>query len=105
MAGNAGLDTQGLLEELAEQIATLVVAKLRAADMPGWVDQASSPLGRRRHINAVRSGKLPGVRVGRRYLARQEDVARFVAGATAVGTGAALSELDLAAELGLRRTG
>ncbi len=67
-----------LFDALAELVAQKVVDKLRAGDMPGYVDQASSPLGRRRHISAIRQGKLPGLSVGRRYLARVTDVEAYV---------------------------
>lgn len=68
-----------LVEIVAGRVAARVIDYLRASDIPGYVDQTTSPLGRRRHIAAIRSGALPGVRVGRRYVAREEDVARYVA--------------------------
>ena len=66
-------------EALAKRVAALVVEKLRGDNIAGFVDQSESPLGRRTHIEAVRSGKLPGKRIGRRYLVRREDLDLFVA--------------------------
>jgi hypothetical protein len=74
---NAALD--GLLELIADAVARRVVDRLRSNDDPDWVDQAKSPLGRRRHIAAVRSGELKGLRVGRRYIAHKRDLDAFVA--------------------------
>ncbi len=106
----AASEALGLLEALAEAIAARVVDKLRAGDLAGYVDQSASPLGRRRHINAIRSGALPGLRVGRRYLARQADVEAFVRRARRGPLpGCALAGAphdpvaQLAADLGLRR--
>jgi hypothetical protein len=107
-ASNLAAPTLGaFLDELARQIAARVVDQLRATDLPGYVDQSVSPLGRRRHIAAIRSGNLPGVRIGRRYLARQDDVERFMATdgkrSRAVAT-TPEHDLDaLAAELGFRK--
>jgi hypothetical protein len=60
-----------LLECLADRLAQRIVDKLRSDDL-GLLDQSSSPLGRRRHIAFVRAGG--GVQIGRRYLAKREDV-------------------------------
>lgn len=74
---NTAID--GLMDDLAEILAERVVRKLTAATVSDYVDQASSPLGPRRHIAAIKSGKLAGVRVGRRYLAHRKDVEELVA--------------------------
>ena len=73
--------SKALFDELFEQFADAVAEKIvqRMQSGPGtYVDQSTSPLGRRRHIAAIRSGKLPGTRVGRQYLARAADVEAFV---------------------------
>jgi hypothetical protein len=62
-----------VLDDLAERIEAKQQARARA-----FVDQAASPLGPRRHINAIKSGQLPGNRVGRRYLALAADVDLFI---------------------------
>lgn len=62
-----------LLEELAEEF-----RKLELAQTEDLVDQARSPLGRRRHCQLVRSGAIPGRKVGRRWLARRADVEAFI---------------------------
>lgn len=63
---------EALARALAPHIAREVVTQLRAGDVPGMVDQAASPLGRRRHIAAVRrrveAGDGSAAIVGRRYL-------------------------------------
>jgi hypothetical protein len=73
----AALD--GLLDLIADAVARRVVDRLRSNDDPDWVDQATSPLGRRRHIAAIRSGELKGLRVGRRFIAHKRDVEALVA--------------------------
>jgi hypothetical protein len=62
---------------IAPAIARAVVDELRASD-DEWLDQKSSPLGARRHCAAIRSGELPGRRIGRRYLAKRDDVEAYV---------------------------
>ncbi len=95
-----------LVDQLAECIATHVADKLCAGNIAGFIDQSESPLGRRRHIEAVRTGKLPGKRVGRRYLVRREDLDLFVAtNANAVQERPQTTDRidSLAAELGHKR--
>lgn len=60
--------------ELAREIAKHLADELRAVPLDGLIDQHSSPLGARRHITAIRSGSMPGYRIGRRWLARKDDV-------------------------------
>lgn len=67
------------IASLARAIAQYLADALRAGDHEGLVDQASSPLGSRRHISAIRRGDVPGYRVGRRWLARRDDVEAFAA--------------------------
>ena len=96
-----------LLGVLADRIAERVVDKLRAGNLDGYVDQAASPLGRRRHIDAIRAGALPGIQVGRRYLALRKDVEEYIAKTTVTKTKRpafkpkASSIGDLERELGL----
>lgn len=70
---------EAILNQLADRIADRVVDKLRAGNLDQYVDQVGSPLGRRRHIDAIRSGALPGILVGRRYLALRKDVEALIA--------------------------
>jgi hypothetical protein len=86
--------------EDVQAIAKAVVAELAAGSTPEHLDQHASPLGSRRHIAAIRSGKLAGVQVGRRWLARREDVTAYVATLTKPQR-AGSAEADLAAELGI----
>jgi hypothetical protein len=67
---------ESLFAELARAVAREVVAELRAGETPGMLDQAGSPLGRRRHIAAVRrrvaAGETGAAVVGRRHLLSRE---------------------------------
>jgi hypothetical protein len=72
-----GTMLQLALEPFAERIAEIVVRKLCSSNFDGYIDQTKSPLGPRRHINAIRSGELPGLQVGRRYLAREDHVQQY----------------------------
>lgn len=67
------------LRVLAREIAREVVRELRAGELD-MIDQSASPLGRRRHLAAVRarvSAGAPGAAiVGRRYLLSREAVAQ-----------------------------
>jgi len=65
---------------LAENISELVAATLaKNVYVEEWVDQSNSPLGRRRHLDLVRAGKLKGSREGRRVLVRKVDIDAFIA--------------------------
>ena len=67
----------GVVHTLADAIAQRVVDQLLTGEV-GYVDQVSSPLGRRNHINAIRRGVLPGKQIGRRWLARIQDVEGYI---------------------------
>jgi hypothetical protein len=71
-----------LLDEFAHRVAALVAERLTSG-APGMVDQASSPLGRRRHCAAVKrrvgSGKPGAALVGRRHLLSVEALAEELA--------------------------
>jgi hypothetical protein len=95
------------LEIIADRVAERVVAQLRSGEAPGWIDQARSPLGPRRHRSAVqrRLGRgEPGASlVGRRHLLSPEAVNEELARITKTKrpTAAAQSVEQLATELGL----
>lgn len=60
---------------IAEGVSELVEARLSLADASNdWVDQYKSPLGKRRHLDLVRTGKLQGRKLGRRVLVRRVDL-------------------------------
>lgn len=65
------------LRVLAREIAREVVSELRAGELD-MIDQSASPLGRRRHIAAVRarvaSGAPGAAIIGRRYLLSREAI-------------------------------
>jgi hypothetical protein len=43
-----------------------------------WVSQRESPLGVRRHLEAVRRGDLPGVKAGKLILVRRVDLETYL---------------------------
>jgi excisionase family DNA binding protein len=53
----------------------IVIAERTTADE--WVDQETTPLGRRAHLKAVRRGDLKAVKIGRRVLVRRSDLDAF----------------------------
>lgn len=64
---------------IADAIDDLVEARVaRGAARAELVDQNSSPLGRRRHLELVRAGKLPATRDGRRVLVRRSDLDAYL---------------------------
>lgn len=99
-----------LLEKLADRLVDRIVAgvvqRLQGVGN-GFIDQTTSPLGPRRHIEAIRSGKLPGAIIGRQYIARAADVDAFVRTSSVdVSPDETTNELDaLAHELGFQKLG
>ncbi|HTA94230.1 MAG TPA: hypothetical protein VK745_31840 [Polyangiaceae bacterium] len=93
-----------LLDELVAELAVRVADKLKP-NATVYFDQSNSPLGPRHHIAAVSSGKLPGLKLGRRYVATAADVEAYVRHSASASRGAdEAHELDqLADELGLRK--
>lgn len=64
-----------LLPLLREELA----AEQAAAPEPDtWVDQASSPLGRRAHCRACSAGDIEAHKVGKKWLARRSAVDAYV---------------------------
>jgi len=110
MNADAALDA--LAQALAPHLAREVVALLRTGETPGMVDQTASPLGRRRHINAVRKRVAEGAPgaaiVGRRFLLAREHVDAELAATSAKSKRkrakvAAAAEPSLHERYGLRR--
>jgi len=66
-----------IVSAIDELIAARLAGGFAASE---WVDQCSSPLGRRRHLALVRSGVLRGVKEGRRVLVRRSDLDAYLAG-------------------------
>lgn len=71
-------DVAAALRVLADWADAQAQAENRASAPRSWVEQKASPLGRRRHINAVRrlvaAGSESARVVGRRYLLSAETV-------------------------------
>ena len=95
-----------LADRLVDRIADRVVQRLQGTGS-NYVDQTCSPLGPRRHIALIRSGKLPGTKAGRLYIARSSDVEAYIGKhptAVVVEADEPADEVDeLAAELGLQK--
>lgn len=94
---------EALVDELAERVAAIVLDRLRAGACPGWVDQASSPLGRRRHCSVVRCRQARGEAgasiVGRRHLLSAEALAEELGRATGEGAAPAAKASGVREEL------
>jgi len=88
------------LAEQARVTARELTRALRGGDE--YVDQHGSPAGARRFIGAIRSGKLKGVRAGRRWLATRDDHDRWLVnfvGPTEKPKRRSMLELTVAQEL------
>jgi hypothetical protein len=76
-----------LLDELAERVAERVYNRVSASDASstagaGWYDQQSSPLGKRRFLEAARRGAFPATRKGKLVLALRADVDAWITEST-----------------------
>jgi hypothetical protein len=76
------MSSRSALDELAHGL-ELALAGLRKlmseADPADWLDQAASPLGRRRHCELARSGGLAGARkVNGRWLVRRREIDAYI---------------------------
>jgi excisionase family DNA binding protein len=75
-------DLAAVLGGLARLLAPFLAAELGGpptVEDSGWLDQSSSPLGRRLHCALARRGALPARKVGRRWLVRRADVDAYIA--------------------------
>lgn len=72
---------------LARLLAPFVAAELAANAGDTWIDQRTSPLGRRAHRELAKSGAFPASKVGRYWRARRADVDAYI---EAQRTGASL---------------
>lgn len=61
------------------QAADLIADAIEKHGAADWIDQDASPIGKRRHLAAVRSGKLQGHKEGRRVLVRRSDLDAYIA--------------------------
>ena len=64
-----------LVEAVDELVSARLAQGLAASE---WVDQKTSPLGASRHRRLCRTGKIPAVREGHRWLARRADVNAYL---------------------------
>lgn len=66
------------LRPLARLLAPFVAAELASAAGEEWIDQETSPLGRRKHRELAKRGAFPAHKDGRRWRARRADVDAFI---------------------------
>lgn len=71
---------RGALRTVALLLASLAREELPSVTGDDWIDQRTSPLGRRRHRELAKSGAFPAFFEGRRWLARRADVDAYIEG-------------------------
>jgi excisionase family DNA binding protein len=69
---NLAVDLDGLLDALAEKVAEKLSA--RRLDAGGLIDLARVPVPKRRLYAAAKCGELKATKVGKRWLAKIEDL-------------------------------
>lgn len=67
-----------------------------------WVDQNDSPLGKRRHLEAVRRGDLQAFKEGRRVLVREDDIDDYLRRKTVEPSYSGETVEDVLRDVGLR---
>lgn len=67
-----------IVQLLARLLVPHVAEELRRSSADDWVDQTTSPLGRRRHCELARRSAFPAFRDGRRWRARRADVDAYI---------------------------
>lgn len=64
---------------IAEGVAEMIEATIARGVAAGeWIDQKRSPLGKRRHLELARSGRIPHRKIGRLVLIRREDINAYL---------------------------
>lgn len=77
------MNSRAVLAEFAHGLETILASvkhMLEEDDSPNdWVDQRTSPLGRRRHCELSKRGKLPGAhKVNGYWLVRRKDIDAYI---------------------------
>jgi excisionase family DNA binding protein len=73
------LERRAATERLAAALRDFIVLnQMVTASGEDWIDQAASPLGRKRHLELARDGLIPSSRVGRKVLMRRRDIDEFL---------------------------
>lgn len=99
-SGEVVIDGQlaSALVVLARLFAPFVAAEIRnirqTSSDDAWIDQESSPLGRRMHCSLARRGVLAARKVGRRWMVRRADLEAFIAAQKGGPSAAAREECD-----------
>lgn len=63
---------------LARILAPFIAEELRRILSDDWIDQTTSPLGRRRHCELARAEAFAASKEGRRWRARRADVEAYI---------------------------
>ena len=84
---------RGIAEAVADLIAATIEEGLAVSE---WVDQCTSPLGRRRHLEIARTGKLASRKHGSRVLIRRDELNAYIE-KEGLGRGKHTEEQDLGA--------
>ena len=66
------------LREALLYAAELICDAIEENGAGDWVDQSSSPLGRKKHLALARAGTLKATREGRRVLVRRADIDAYL---------------------------
>lgn len=77
-ASGRSRDLDAVLEQAIELVAERVVARLGVTPTHDYYDQHSSPVGRRRFLEAARRGAFPSTKRGKLVLARRADVDTWI---------------------------
>jgi len=96
-----------VLRMIAELLAPYLRDKLgrEPGPDPVFYSQHDSPLGRRRHLELVRSGVLAGHKVGRRVLVRREAIHAYIEAQQPGSLRPASEDQDVLSDWGLKAKG
>lgn len=66
------------MQRLSAHFRQIAQAMDELIEEDNWIDQESSPLGRRTHCKAARSGALPARKLAGKWLARRKDIDAYI---------------------------
>ena len=75
----------------ADELVTAIETHDGAAE---WVDQNTSPLGKRRHLDAVRRGDLSASKEGKRVLVKRSELEAYILRKAIITTASEESDVD-----------
>lgn len=96
------MTSAGTLERLRLAFRELEAVLVELVEGDAWVDQTSSPLGRRAHNEACRTGKIAARKLRGKWMAKRSDVDAFIqkTGRKPVGDAEAREEANDLREIG-----